>query len=298
MDITVQQLQTYIGCPLQHQFLFLENRPIPKEEEPTLHDKIYIDLKELIEYTYIEETLGHIALESVLRNRLALMWRTKINPEQHDYKVNHYGNLLMSAEEKILKGGYDAVHRFIAWSKSRPRFRVISVHENFRVPCGRHYLVGQLPILRHAQNQFMLLDIRSSILDATISESRYMLYASWCVAFEYIYGRAVDYITILWVDRKGRNLTSKIKIHHWRKQYFKRLINQVGHAIQLRITYPLKGDRCSTCPFIKECQNWIIQGPCKPLFSNREVIAWENPQVPIEIQDAEIEEVIKIIIPL
>lgn len=296
MDITVKQLQTFIGCPLQHQFLFLENKLV-LEEEPHLQDKIHIDLKELIEYTYTEELLGHITLESVLRNRLALMWRTKINPLEHDYKVSSHGSLLMTGAEKLLKGGYDALHRFVNWRKSRPIHKPMSVNESFRIPCGRHYIVGQLPVVRYCPqyDSISILDIRASAMGTSISEEHHMLYTSWCMAIEYIYGKPINEVTVLWTDRKGRNITSRVVIQVWRKQYLKRLVDSVGHAMQLRVVYPIKGGRCSTCPFTKECDSWLIYGSRKPLFTNREGLPWEEPKEQTETEDIEVEEVAQLI---
>ena len=300
MEITVKQPQTFIGCPLQHQFFFLENNSVI-EDELTLHEKMYFDLQQLIEYNLTEELLGHNIPESVLRNRLALMWRTKIDPTDEDYKFNTYGNLVMSEAEKILKAGYETLHRYFNWRNSSPRFKAISINENFRIRCGRHYLVGQLPVVRYCEryNHFTLLDIRSSDIDATLSEKHYMTYASWCIAFEYIYDREINEIIILWLDRKGKQMITKVSLDPWKKQYLKRLVDQVGHAIQLRVVYPIKGNKCQTCPFTKACQSWLIYGPRKPLFAKMEEAtnktSWEEPEEEIEGIEPEVEETIQII---
>jgi RecB family exonuclease len=258
MELTLDQIHTYLQCPASYYFKYGMN--LDGEESNTIaYSKA---LHKTVSYFYFNLMGGLLPTAKQMKDKWASIWSEHKDGKQNltEFLLKEHGNEFTKHKPKTTDKqtvtGMEAIHNFYHYNKDNPGTPIAVDHE-FRVPIAGVTIKGKFELIREAidkstSNRFIeIVDFKTGN-DATdmflVNHDLNLTIMSY--AFRNLFQSEEDRLTL-------SHLKSGKEIYTLRsdKEFdrMKATIEGVAEGIANKRFYPRQTFMCKSCPFKNTC---------------------------------------------
>lgn len=257
MELTLDQIHTYLQCPASYHFKYGLNLDGEKESNTIAYSKA---LHKTISYFYFNLMGGLLPSAKQMKDKWASIWKEHkdgaINPTDMLLKERKYLDRIKSSTDKQVIQGMEAIHNFYHFNKDNPGTPIAVDHE-FRVPIAGVTIEGKFELIRESidkatSNRFIeIVDFKTGN-DATdmflVDHDLNLTVMSY--AFRNLFQSEEDRLTLSYL-KSGKEIYTLRSDKEFDRM--KATIEGVAEGIANNRIYPRQTFMCKSCPFKGIC---------------------------------------------
>lgn len=263
MEITVDQILTYLECPMKYKMKYVYGI----KEEKDLKIEFRKALHQITFFYYTSLLNGNMPTMKIMKNKWSHIWSAAFDEvgkvEDFLLKPRRYSGKGMAIrseakEAKFNRDGFEMIHNFYM-NHTEKKFVPILINQDYRFSFDDITVIGNFELIRE------ILDIESGsrfidIVDIKTSSSTMSSFllendlrstmASY--AFREVFKGKEDRICFHYMKNGEETFTRRSEKDFNR---MKAIVKDVVKCIQQEVFYPRQTFLCSSCPFEKECSS-------------------------------------------
>lgn len=261
MEITIDELKTYIHCPAQYQFRHKMNVP-----EDTPENIAYSKaLHRTIHYFYYSVLGGFVPSPKQMKDKWAKIW----NEEQdihfdftRDFLTEHIAENTArqrTHEEQMKKKtiqGFELIHNFHHFNKNNVGIPIAVDHE-FKVPIGPVTVVGNFELIREVEDErdgkkyVEIVDFKTGPDNrGDFLKDNDLIMTIMSYAFRNLFQSSEDRLVYNHIKTGKQSYTYRNDNDYKRMEA---IVTSVAEGILAKNYIPRETFMCRACPFQDEC---------------------------------------------
>lgn len=254
MELSLDQIQTYLHCPAEYMFKYEKNIPA---EDPT-NTKYKKAIHKTVNYFYFSALGGFVPSAKQMKDKWATIWREASEGPIDASKLLFQSKRREEASrtDKQIIQGYEMIHNFYHFNKDSVGIPIAVDHE-FRVPIGGVTVTGTFELIRESldktsPNRFIeIVDFKtgSEPTDMFLVNNDLNL-TVMSYAFRNLFKAKEDRLTYSYLKTGKEIYTSRNERDYDR---MKATVLGVAEGIANKRFYPRQTFMCKSCPFKDVC---------------------------------------------
>jgi CRISPR/Cas system-associated exonuclease Cas4 (RecB family) len=255
MELSLDQIHTYLQCPAQYNFKYEKN--IPSEETDSV--KYSKAIHKTISYFYFSASGGWLPTAKQMKDKWAKIWQDEkdgpIDLSEALLKERGFYKKDRTVDKHIVQG-YEAIHNFYHYNKDNIGTPIAVDHE-FRVPIAGVTVTGKFELIRESLDKLSPNRFIEIVDFKTGNETTDMFLVNndlnltvMSYAFRNLFQAKEDRLTYNYMKTGKEIYTSREDKHFDR---MKATIEGVAEGIANKRFYPRQTFMCKSCPFKDTC---------------------------------------------
>lgn len=258
MEISIEELQTYLDCPAKYLFEHKYNLPKEKNDRTEYNQAIH----KTISYLYFSMLGERLPSAKQMKDKWASIWQ-----EAKGQKGSLKDTLLQDRQpvmtdnrrvrgDKYVVDGMELIHNFYHFNKDK--FGIpIAVDQEFRVPINGVTITGKFELVRESidkstSNRFIeIVDFKtgSKVTDNFLIQNDLRM-TIMAYAFRNLFNGQEDRLVYNYLKTGEEVYTRRTEKEFDR---MKATITAVAEGLQNERFYPRQSFMCKSCPFKDAC---------------------------------------------
>jgi CRISPR/Cas system-associated exonuclease Cas4 (RecB family) len=261
MEITVDQIHTYLNCPLKYRFKHVDGMNVQEVKNVRFKKAVH----KTISYFFLSVMSGRLPSLANMKDKWANTWE-----ELGGGSMNGIQDLLSVSQSLMKKEsrykdqedykyritGFEMIHNFYQFNKDNPG-SIIGVDLDYRVPIGDAIVIGKFELIREivdasdGKRYIEIVDFKASSDDIDpflVKNDLSMGIASY--AFRNLFGSAEDRLKYHYL-KTGRDIIITKRENDFERM--KATVNGVHTSITNKLLYPRQTHMCKVCEFKDVC---------------------------------------------
>lgn len=261
MELTIDEIKTYLHCPAQYRFKHMMNLGKDSSESIAYSKALH----KTVQYMYYSAMGGFIPTAKQMKDKWSKVW----NEEQEihfdftrDFLTEHVAENTgrkRSHEQAMKKRtvkGYQMIHNFHHYNKDTLGVPIAVDHE-FRVPIGDNVIIGNFELIREyvdtdGNNRFIdIVDFKTGTDNrGDFLKNNDLVMTIMSYAFRKIFESEEDRLVFSYIGSGKETYTERNDNDYRRMQY---IVESVAKGIEREDFHPRETFMCQQCPFKEEC---------------------------------------------
>lgn len=254
MELTIDQILSYLECPASYEFKYKTNAPCEESETVKYNRAIH----KTIDFYYYNLMGGITPSPKRMKDKWASLWNeAKVGGlDTSEFLLKERGYKQPKIIDKRVSQGAEAIHNFVTSASDRQEV-IIAVNHEFRVPIGGVTVVGNFELIREivdksSPKRFIeIVDFKAGTSSNDLFHVNNDLRLTiMSYAFRNIFQGKEDRIVVDYLKNNTQIITKR------GDKDFRRM-TAIVEAVALGIgsikPYPRQGIQCKACPFKEIC---------------------------------------------